>query len=111
MLNTKGKTEKFKGCIPSLSPGMLQEGIFSLCSGGVPLQGSFGRIPGKYLRDSGSEHGGVISIYQFGKKIAVQRFVGMEIYDITTLAPTEENNLFDSEGNLVYDNEGIPILV
>lgn len=90
-----------------MSPTALEAGLFSLCSGGVPSQGSFARLPGKSMRATGAGGGGVISIYQFGAKVAVQRFTGIEIYDLKDLIPHVEDYVYDNEGNLVYDNNGI----
>ena len=107
MLRTQGQFENFKGSAPSVSPTALPQGVFSLCSGGVPLQGAFARLPGKNLRDGGFTTGGAISIYQFGKNVVVQRVVGLEIFKLTELTPTLQDYVFDNEGNLVYDNHGI----
>lgn len=109
MIETKGKSEDFAGSAPSTSPTNQKDGVFSLCSGGVPVQGAFGRIPGKSLRDSGDASGGAISIYQFGLKIVVQRFLGIEIFDLKELAPNEENYVVDNQGEIVTDNSGIPV--
>jgi hypothetical protein len=111
MLCTDGQFEPFKGSAPSVSPTALPDGVFSLCSGGVPTQGSLGRLPGKSMRDSGATTGGAISIYQFGNKVVVQRVVGLQIFDLSELAPNEIDFLRDNAGNIVYDNHGIPILV
>lgn len=109
MLKTTGQSQKFKGQNSSVSPTALDFGFFSLCSGGVPQQGAFARLPGKTLRATGADGGGVISIYQFGNKVAVQRYTGIEIYDLRDLAPHVEDYVYDNEGHLVYDNAGIPI--
>lgn len=109
MTETPGPSEKFAGSAPSTSPTVLPRGVFSFCSGGVPSQGAFARLPGKTLRDAGLTTGGAISIYQFGQKIVVQRYVGLEIFELTDLVPTELDYVYDNNGNLVYDNSGIPI--
>jgi hypothetical protein len=111
MIRTQGQFEPFKGSAPSISPTVLPEGVFSLCSGGVPVQGAFGRLPGKTMRNLGDSTGGAISIYQFGTKVVVQRVVGIQIFELADLAPAESDFLRDNEGNLVYDNSGIAILV
>lgn len=110
MIRTPGKPEKFKGSAPSVSPTATPDGVFSLCSGGVPVQGAFGRLPGKSIRDVGTGMGGAISIFQFGDKIAVQRVTGMEIFDIRDLTPNELDYVYDNQGNLVVDNSGLPVL-
>lgn len=109
MIASPGKPQFYKGVDASASPTTVEEGIFSFCSGGVPQQGSFARIPGKSLRNSGRATGGVISIYQLQSSIVVQRYSGIEIFDITDLAPNPSDYVRDNEGNLVYDNEGIPV--
>lgn len=111
MLSSDGKSEDFQGSVPSVSPTAQKDGVFSLCSGGVPSRGGFLRLPGKSLRDAGIETGGAFSIYQFGQKIVVQRYIGIEIFDLVTLAPNVEDFVYDNEGNLVLDNEGIPVTV
>lgn len=107
MISTPGETEKFKGSEPSTSPTAIEQGVFSLCSGGVPTQGSFGRIPGKTIRDAGTSTGGAISIYQFGQKVVVQRYNDIEIFDLTELAPNPADYVVDNEGNQVVNNEGL----
>lgn len=109
MIETAGLSEKYAGSAPSISPTLLPQGVFSLCSGGVPANGAFMRLPGKSLRDLGLATGGAISIYQFGQKIVVQRFLGIEIFDLRTLAPNPEDFVYDNEGNQVFDNLGIPV--
>lgn len=109
MIETKGKSEDYSGSVPSRSPTAQEEGVFSLCSGGVPQQGAFARIPGKSLRDIGSDKGGAISIYQFGQKVVVQRFVGIEIFNLVDLNPNEADFVYDNDGELVVDNNGIPV--
>lgn len=110
MIKSDGHSEDYKGSIPSVSPTAQKEGIFSLCSGGVPQQGAFARMPGKSLREANPERGGVITMYQFGSHIVVQYFTGVEIHPVTILAPTEENFYTDNLGNRYYDDLGIPIL-
>lgn len=110
MLKTEGNSENYKGSIPSVSPTAQQKGIFSLCSGGVPQQGSFARMPGKSLREANPERGGVITMYQFGINIVVQYFTGIEIHPVTILAPTESDFYTDNSGDQYYDDLGIPIL-
>lgn len=109
MIDTKGKFEAYKGSSPAGSPTALPDGIFSLCSGGAPIRGAFGRIPGKTLRDKGIDAGAAISIFQFGQKVVVQRWIGLEIYDLTEVSPNEADYVTDNDGRLVYDNSGIPI--
>lgn len=109
MIATPCKPQFYKGVNASASPTTVEEGIFSFCSGGVPQQGSFARVPGKSLRNSGSLTGGVISIYQLSTSIVIQRFTGIEILDIKELAPNSQDFVTDSFGNLVYDNQGIPV--
>lgn len=104
------KSEKYKGQDSSQSPTGLDDGVFSLCSGGVPYQGGFRRIPGKTLRNIGLSTGGVISIYQMDTKIVVQSFVGLVILDLKELAPSQDDFVVTNEGNLVYTNEGLPVL-
>lgn len=111
MIRTEGQPEEFRGSTPSVSPTTLPDGVFSLCSGGVPTNGALGRLPGKIIRDLGASSGGAISIYQFGQKVVVQRVTGIELFDLAELAPTELDYLRDSFGEIVYDNSGIAILV
>jgi len=110
MIRTPGKPEKFKGSAPSISPTALPAGLFSLCSGGVPANGSFQRIPGKNLADAGIDTGGAISINQLGLKIVIQRVTGLEIFELFELLPNEDDYVYDNLGNLVYDNHGLKIL-
>lgn len=109
MIETQGKPQDFKGSDGSTSPTVLDDGVFSFCSGGVPQQGSFARIPGKLLRNSGVTTGGVISIYQMGTLVVIQKYIGVEILTTNELIPVQENFITDNEGNLVYDKEGIAI--
>lgn len=109
MLETKSQSEYYSGSAPSVSVTNQKPGVFSLCSGGVPNHGAFARVPGKTLQSIGNLTGGVFSIYQFGSKIVVQRYVGIEIYDIGALAPLPTDYVYDNEGNSVYDNGGIPV--
>lgn len=107
---TPHKSEKYKGQDSSVSPTILEDGLFSLCRGGVPVQGAFQRIPGKTLRDIGLSTGGVLSIYQFGNSVVVQTFVGIVIFDLRSLIPQVDDYVVDNEGNLVTTNEGLPVL-
>jgi bifunctional DNA-binding transcriptional regulator/antitoxin component of YhaV-PrlF toxin-antitoxin module len=107
MIRTDGQFEPFKGSAPAISPTATPQGIFSLCSGGVPTQGAFGRLPGKTLRDAGLTTGGAITIYQMGDKVVIQRVAGMEIHNLADLSPNEQDYVVDNFGNLVYDNHGI----
>lgn len=109
MIETKGESEYYAGSVPNNSPTVQKTGVFSLCSGGVPNQGAFARLPGKTLRSIGTQTGGAISIYQFGVKIVVQRYTGIEIFDITDLTPTPEDFVYDNEGNQVFDNSGLAV--
>lgn len=109
MLSSKGQSEKFKGSNPSHSPTILEEGVFSLCSGGVPKHGAFGRLPGKTLKSFDDAMGGVIAISEFGQKVVVQFFAGIRMYDLTELFPNPSNYVYDNEGNLVTDNSGFPV--
>lgn len=111
MLKSDGHSEDYKGSIPSVSPTAQKEGIFSLCSGGVPQQGAFARMPGKSLREANTERGGVITMYQFGDHVVVQYYTGIEVHPVIVLAPTEDNLVYDNLGNIVYDNLGIPVLI
>lgn len=112
MLHTEGQTEKtFAGCSPSASPTVLPEGVFSLCSGGVPSHGAFLRLPGKSIRDVGLTTGTVYSIYQLGEIVVVQTYAGIAIFDLKTLAPNEADYLYDNAGNQVFDNQGVPVVV
>lgn len=109
MIETKGTTEEYKGTNAFISPTAQATGVFSLCSGGVPVQGGFGRIPGKTIRDSGVGKGAAISIYQYGQKIVVQRYSGIEIFNLSDLAPNIADYVYDNEGNIVTDSFGIPV--
>ena len=111
MLATKGEAEFYAGSEPANSPTAQKVGVFSLCSGGVPINGAFGRIPGKSPLSVGLDTGGAMSIYQFGRKVVVQRYTGIEIFDITEISPQPQDYLYDNEGNLVYNNSNIPITV
>lgn len=111
MISTPGKSQSYKGSSPSGSPNSLGEGVFSLCSGGVPKQGSFARVPGKVLRETGFQTGGILSIAQLGNLLVIQRYTGIEIIDIINVIPDPENDYtYDNEGFLVVDNFGIPVL-
>lgn len=111
MIATKGTPQFYKGSSPSGSPNQLQEGVFSLCSGGIPKQGSFARIPGKVLRETGFQTGGIISIAQLGNLVVIQRYTGLEIIDIINVIPNPTDNYtYDNEGFLVVDNFGISVL-
>lgn len=109
MIQSSGKPENYKGSNPSRSPTVQDEGVFSLCSGGVPIRGAFGRIPGKSIRALGDNVGGAITIYQFGLSVVVQRFLGMEIYKLADLNPNATDFVYDNQGNIVDDNFGIHI--
>lgn len=110
MIRTPGQPESFKGSAPSISPTALPDGLFSLCSGGVPANGAFKRLPGKTLTDAGAATGGAITIYPFGNKVVVQRPDALEIFDLYELSPNAANYVYDNEGHLVYDNFGLKIL-
>jgi len=110
MIRTPGKPESFKGSAPSIAATTLPEGLFSLCSGGIPSNGSFKRLPGKVITDAGISTGGAITIYQFGEKVVVQRPDALEIFDLYELSPSPLNYVYDNEGRLVYDNFGLKIL-
>lgn len=109
MLKTSGASEQYKGQNSSISPSSLTEGLFSLCSGGVPSGGAFARLPGKSMRDTGILGGGIMSIYQFGNHVVVQRYIGIEIYNLHDLLPQPTDFVKDNEGNLVYDNSGLAV--
>lgn len=110
MLNTPGEPEDYQGAIPAASPTVQEKGIFSFCSGGVPVAGAFGRLPGKTMRYLGVfTTGGVMSIYDFGKVIVVQVFTGLLVFPTSELAPVGDNFVYDNFGNLVYDNSGIAV--
>lgn len=110
MIATPSKPQFYKGSSPSGSPNSLSEGVFSFCSGGVPQQGSFARIPGKNLRELGTTMGGIISLVQLGSLIVVQRFAGIEIIPLIGVVTDPSNLVYDNEGNLVVDNFGIPVV-
>lgn len=110
MLSTKLQSEYYKGSSPNTSLTNQKPGVFSFCSGGVPLHGSFARIPGKTLQAVGTSAGGAISIYQMGDIVVVQRYVGIELYALKSLSPQPSDYVYDNEGHLVYDNEGIPVV-
>lgn len=109
MIETKGKSQKFKGSNPSISPTITDAGIFFLCSGGTPVRGALARLAGKTLRDNGLLNGAAITIYQLGEKAVVQRNTGLQIYELSELNPSELDFVYDSFENLVYDNFGIPV--
>lgn len=109
MIETKGQSEKFQGSSPSVSPTALGFGVFSLCSGGLPSKGSFGKLQGKTLKSTGALTGGILSIYAFGEKLVVQSFVGIEIINLRDFIPHLADYVYDNEGNLVYDKSGLPI--
>lgn len=109
MTKTTGNSEDYKGADPSKSPATQQSGVFSSCSGGYPQQGAFARIPGKTLRAIGDIGGAAISMFQFGSLVVVQRFLGLEIFNLNELAPNPVDYVYDNEGFLVYDNLGIPV--
>lgn len=111
MLKTRGQPNFFKGSMPSVSPTALAAGVFSLCSGGVPSRGGFSRLPGKTIRNSGVSSGGVISIHQLGELVIIQKFTGVEIFDLRELVPDVQDYVYTNEGILVKDNEGIPVTV
>lgn len=103
------KSEKYKGQDSSTSPTGLDEGVFSLCRGGVPKNGGFARIPGKTLRDTGLTTGGIITIYQFGNQVVVQTYIGVVIFSITELVPQQADYVVTNEGILVTTKDGLPI--
>lgn len=109
MIRTPNTTEKYKGSDLSTNPTGLGSGVFSLCRGGVPKNGAFARIAGKTIK-AFANLGGVISIAEFGRKIVVQYFSGIVIYDARELQPTTTDYVVDNEGNLVYDNFGISVI-
>jgi hypothetical protein len=108
--NTPQK-EKFRGSFPSASPTVIEPGVFSLCSGGVPKRGAFARIPGKTLKALSTEWGGVIAINDFGQKIVVQYYTGVVVYDIQEIEPNPANLVVDNSDELVLDNSGNTIIV
>lgn len=109
MLKTPGKTQNFTGSNPSSSPTILAEGVFSLCSGGTPNQGALCRLPGKTLRDIGIDYGGVISIYQLGKNVVVQRFGGLQLYKLSEVNPNESDFVTDNNLFVITDSNGLPL--
>jgi hypothetical protein len=109
MIKTTGQTDKFQGSAPSVSPTALGEGVFSFIGGGVPSRGGFSRLPGKTIRDSGVSAGSAITIYQLGELVVVQRFTGIEIHDLTNLAPSIDDFVYDLNNQLVRNLQGIPI--
>lgn len=104
-----GVPEFYKGSEPSRSSTILDQGVFGFCQGGIPEHGAFARLPGKTMRDAGTGTGAAITIYQFGSNVVIQRYVGIEIFRIRDLAPSEVDFVFDNEGNIVFDNEGIAL--
>lgn len=110
-LQTPGKPEYYAGSSPTISPTNQKNGVFSLCSGGVPNQGGFQRIPGKTLQDVGSTTGGVLSIAQMGIFIVVQCYTGLLIFQLSELLPVNNNFIFTNEGVQILNNEGIPITI
>lgn len=109
MLKTPGESQYFSGSNPSTSPSILENGIFSLCSGGTPIQGALQRLPGKTIRDNGIAYGGAITIYQLGQKVVVQRFGGLQIYDITEINPAITDFITDNSLFVVTDSYGLPL--
>jgi len=109
MIKTQGQVEKFAGSMPSVSPVALAPGVFSSIAGGVPSRGGFARIPGKTIKNSGVDSGGTLTIYQLGELVVVQKFTGLQIFNLRELAPNQVDFVYDNLGNLVYDNEGIPV--
>lgn len=109
MIKTQGTPEKFKGSVPSVSPTVLSEGVFSFIAGGVPSRGGFARLPGKILRDSGVFAGSTITIYQFGNLVVVQKFNGIELHNVNNLVPSVEDYVYDLNGQIVTTLAGIPI--
>lgn len=105
MVKSPVKSEKFAGSAPSNSPTTQESGVFSSCSGGVPVRGAFGRLPGKVLKFFAGM-GGVISIAEFGKKLVVQYFSGVVVFDASEIEPDLDCAVTDNSGNLVYDNFG-----
>lgn len=111
MISTsKSQSEGYKGAYPSGSPTNLPSGSFSSVVNAVPKQGSAARIPGKTFRDLGITTGGILSIYQFGTMVVVQSYTGLILFDLLIVSPTVEDYVYDNEGNLVYDNLGLPVI-
>lgn len=107
---TPHTTEYYKGQDSSISPTALESGVFSLCSGGVPKNGGFQRIPGKSIENLGLNTGGVITLYQFGSMVVAQTFMGLLIFSIDELLPKQEDYVIDNAGNLVTTKSGIQII-
>jgi len=103
--------EKFRGSFPSGSPTVMEPGVFSLCSGGVPKRGAFARIPGKTLKYNSLEWGGVINIHEFGQQVVVQYYTGVVVFDIEELEPAPEDLVVDNSENLVIDNSGNTVII
>ena len=103
--------EKFRGSFPSASPTVIEPGVFSLCSGGVPKRGAFARIPGKSLKHYDSTLGGILNIHEFGEKIVVQYYTGVVVFDYTEIEPPAENLVVDNSGIQVVDNSGNVVIV
>ena len=110
MIKTTGEIVRFEGVDMSTAPAVLEAGQFSFGVGGVPIQGSPARLPGKTLRDLGATKGAIISIYQFGNKIVVQSFVDVTIYDVRELNPSESDFVTDSFGTIVKTSLGEPLI-
>lgn len=108
MIQTPGKSQSFQGSSPSTSPAILAEGVFSLCSGGTPIQGAFQRLPGKTIRDNGTLYGGAITIYQLGTKVVVQRFGGLQIYNMSEINPTLLDFYTTNYDEIYTDEYGLP---
>lgn len=111
MIRTKSKVEKFAGSSPSTSPTNQKRGVFSFCSGGVPTQGSFARLPGKVVKNTSETRGGAITMYAFGRQVVVQYVFGVEIVDGEELVPNFNNYVFDNDGNQVFDEDGISVTI
>lgn len=109
MINTQGRIEKFQGSTPSLSPTALSEGVFSLCSGGIPSRGAFLRLQGKTLRDSGVTSGSALSIYQLGNLVVIQKFTGLELHSLANLTASNGDFILDSNNQIVTNLENIPL--
>lgn len=109
MIETPGESNRFEGIDMSLAPAILEAGQFSFGVGGVPLQGSFARLPGKTLRDLGATKGGIISIYQFGNNVVVQSFADVTIYTMPEINPSEGDYVTTIGGEIVKNIAGEPI--